>query len=79
MSEGDHEVSKGVVCNPRRLGGKPCIAGRRIPAEMVVTYMDTDDREQMAQFLVEDYDLTFADIANAQGWDAKGRPGLVAA
>src|SRR5690606_26633366 len=27
----DREVSKGIVTNPRRLGGKPTIKGTRIP------------------------------------------------
>lgn len=68
----DVEVSKGIVTNPHRMGGQPTIQGRRITARMVADYAADPE---MIDVLVDDYDLTLHDIANARGWDRKGRPG----
>jgi uncharacterized protein (DUF433 family) len=67
----DREVSKGIVVDPGRLSGAPCIAGRRISAAMVADYAV----DQVGiEALRNDYDLTYEDIANARAWDRKGRP-----
>ena len=64
------EVSKGIVVDPDRHSGAPCIAGRRLSAEMVVSYAQEHDTET----LCDDYDLTPEQIADALAWDRAGRP-----
>jgi uncharacterized protein (DUF433 family) len=67
----EREISKGIVVDRDRMSGTPCIAGRRISAAMVADY--AVDRTGI-DALIFDYDLTYEDIANARGWDRKGRP-----
>ncbi len=70
----NREVSKGIVIHPRRLGGKPCITGTRIPAEMVANLTEGDSA-MTAREVIDCYpSLSFRDISNARGWDRKGRP-----
>jgi len=64
------EVSKGIAVDPERHSGAPCIAGRRLSAEMVVSYAQEHDTET----LCEDYDLTPEQISDALAWDKAGRP-----
>jgi len=70
MSVPAREVSKGIVVDPERHSGTPCIAGRRISAEMVVAYAEQMDTET----LCEDYCLTPEQISDALAWDQAGRP-----
>lgn len=70
MKAAPREVSKGIVVAPDRHSGAPCIAGRRLSAEMVVSYAHEHDTET----LCDDYDLTPQQIADALAWDTAGRP-----
>jgi uncharacterized protein (DUF433 family) len=63
-------VSPGIVVDPDRHSGDPCIANRRIPAAMVVGYALDGARET----LIEDFDLTDSQIDDALRWDHEGRP-----
>ncbi len=58
-----------VEVDPDRLSGRPTIRGRRIAAEDVAemaTTMDIDD-------LLEDYDLTVAEVKDARRWWQEAR------
>lgn len=69
----DHEISKGIVVNPHRCGGKPTIEGTRITAEMVAELAKDWD----AFHLIDEYpSLTYADISNAKYWAKRETSGI---
>lgn len=71
VSYDDVEVSKGIVVNPERCGGKPTIKGTRILAEMVARYQEGPD-SMNPQDIIESYpSLTIADCINAKLWAAR--------
>jgi len=70
----DTEVSKGIVTNPRRLGGKATVKGTRVTAEMVAMLMAGPDAPR-ADWIIRNYpSLTYADLTNVRAWDRRGRP-----
>jgi uncharacterized protein (DUF433 family) len=68
----DIVVSKGIVTNPGRFGGRPTIKGTRLLALHVANQLQN---ARPISVLDNWPFLTYEDISNARGWDRKGRPG----
>lgn len=54
-----------IEVDPDRLSGRPTIRGRRIPAAKVAAMATTDDGREI---LRDDYDLSDAEITDAERW-----------
>lgn len=54
-----------IEVHPDRIGGRPAIRGRRIAAEVVAEMASSDEGRET---LDEDYDLSAAEIRDAQRW-----------
>lgn len=64
----DREISKGIVVNPGRMGGEPCIKGTRIPADMVARMLEGDP-PMTPEAILDGYpSLTYHDLTNAKLW-----------
>jgi uncharacterized protein (DUF433 family) len=64
----DVEVSKGIVVNPHRMSGQPCIKGTRIPALMIANMLAGDQPVPVDMILCDYPSLTYHDIVNAKLW-----------
>jgi uncharacterized protein (DUF433 family) len=67
MPSEDVEISRGIVVNPARMGGTPCIVGTRVPARLVGSLAD-DGVD--ADAIIDEYypTVTRDDVINARWW-----------
>lgn len=68
MSDHDREISRGIVVNADRCGGKPTVKGTRITVEWLERLL-TGPSPVPSEKIIEDYpQLSYHDLANVRGW-----------